>query len=240
MATAAPEIVAMEARPSPKHQTRLRANGRFFTRLFRSGEAVQDKVLRWVAFANALTGRQDPPPSLPMDDPAAARLDRPTAVLQPFSAVSLKQSPPDLWRRIIGALPADWDILLAGHPKDLERNPEYASLLTLDRVRFEGAPFKLLAPILAAAKLVVSVDTACLHLAVVMGARTLCLASAAYVGEIVPYAPKIAPDGMTVFHADCERHGCLGACPYPPQDGMFPCVAALDGDRIVDWVKRNV
>jgi len=238
-ATGAPIRMAMEPRPSPKHHARLQANRKRYTRVVDTGGVVQDKILRWVAFANALSGKSEPVPDLRLRISTDTPL-RSIAVLQPFSAVTLKQSPPALWLRIIGALPADWDILLAGHPKDLERNPEFAALLECDRVRFEGAPFKDLAPILAASKLVVSVDTACVHLAVVMGARTVCLASAAYVGEIMPYAPQIAPDSMTVFYASCAHEGCLGSCVYTPVRGMYPCVADLDGDEIEAWVKTNV
>ncbi len=230
---------AMEPRPSAKHARRLARNRRLYTKLVETGPALRDKVLRWNDFANAVTGHAQAPAPLhiPMEQ---AQLDRPTAVLQPFSAVSLKQSPPELWEGIIKALPQEWDILIAGHPKDLERNPDYVPLLDLDRVRFEGRPFKALAPILAAAKLVVSVDTACLHLAAALGAPTVCLGSAAYVGEIVPYAPEIAPQTMKVFYQSCAHQGCLGACVYAPERGMYPCVADLDGDEIIAWIKAHV
>ena len=108
------------------------------------------------------------------------------------------------------------------------------------RVRFEGAKFKDLAPILAAARMVVSVDTACMHLAALLGAPTLCLASAAYVGEIVPYDDSIAPENLTVLYANCAHQGCLGACVYAPQQGMYPCVADLDGDLVEAWIRNNV
>jgi ADP-heptose:LPS heptosyltransferase len=230
---------AMEPRASSKHDRRLLANRMLYSTLVETGPMVRDKMLRWFDFANAVTGGIEVPSQLRIAvDPA--RLERPTAVLQPFSAVKLKQFAPEVWVRIIKALPVGWDILVAGHPNDLDRNPEFQMLLSLDGVRFEGAPFKALAPILAAAKLVVSVDTACLHLAALVGAPTVCLGSAAYVGEIVPYAPEIAPDSMKVFHQPCPHQGCLGACVYPPERGMYPCVAALDGDEIEAWIKAHV
>jgi len=229
---------AMEPRPSAKHDRRLHANRRLYSRLVDTGPRLRDKVLRWIDFATAVTGRAEPPSRLELSVPPAA-LDRPTAVLQPFSAVKLKQSPPELWAKLIEALPGDWDVLIAGHPKDLERNPEYVPLLAMSRVRFEGAPFKTLAPILAAARLVISVDTACLHLAALVKAPTVCLGSAAYVGEIVPYAPEIAPERMKVFYRSCPEQGCLGACVYPPERGMYPCVAGLDGGEIAAWIKAN-
>ena len=238
-ATGAPLKVAMQPRPSAKHDGRLRALAQNYTRLYESGPLHCDKVLRWVGFANSLTNRNDPAKPLRIHlDPAV--LAKPTAVLQPFSAVALKQSPVALWHRIIQALPQDWDILVAGHPKDLDRNPEYSALLALPNVRFEGAKFKDLAPILAAAKMVISVDTACLHLAAALGAPTLCLGSAAYVGEIVPYAREIAPPWMTVLYSVCAHQGCLGNCVYAPVNGMYPCVADLDVQRVEDWIKDHV
>lgn len=238
-ATGAPRKVAMQPRPSAKHGGRLQEIGRQYSQLYESGPPHCDKVVRWVGFANSLTNQNKPPSPLHIAVKPAV-LDRPTAVLQPFSAVALKQSPVALWQRIIAALPAGWDILLAGHPKDLDRNPDYASLLDLPHVRFEGAKFKDLAPILAAAKMVISVDTACLHLAAGVGAPTLCLGSAAYVGEIVPYAPEIAPAKMTVLFAVCAYQGCLGRCVYAPVNGMYPCVADLEAGPVEDWIKQHV
>lgn len=239
-AAAAPETAAMEPRPSVRHRRRLAANRALYTRLFDSGPPHTDKVLRLAAFADFLTGLTLPPPLVAL---AAAHLPEPveqpgpTVVLQPFSAVKLKQSPPELWELIIGALPPHWRVLLAGHPSDLDRNPEFRRLLDLPNVRFEGAPFAQLAGIIRGARAVVSVDTACMHLAVVMGAPTLCLASAAYVGEIVPYAAAISPANLHVLYTPMACQGCLGACRFPPEDGMYPCVAALDPDTVLAAVR---
>lgn len=239
----APEAVAMTPRPSPKHDRALAGHRRFYTRWIETGPALADKVLRWARFADALTGRGLPPPRLAMaegEGPEARQGDRPVAVLQPFSAVALKHSPVAMWRAIIAAIPAGWDVLVAGHPNDLVKYPEYGALLDLPNVRFEGAPFAQLAGILRGARMVISVDTACLHLATVLGAPTLCLASAAYVGEIMPYAPEIMPPGLTVLHAACPSQGCLGQCVFAPVDGMYPCVAKLDSRDAVAWVEKRV
>ncbi len=230
-AARAPETAAMDPRPSPKHGRRLDANRRLYRRLFDSGAAVQDKVLRWARFADFLTGQPAPPPVLPLPAaslPPPAALPAPTVVFQPFSAVAAKQSPPALWRAIIAALPAGWQVRVAGHPADLDRNPDFRPLLEVPGVTFEPAPFQALASILRAARLVISVDTACMHLAAVLGTPTLCLASAAYVGEIVPYDPAIMPANLRVLRADPDCRGCLGTCRFPLERGMYPCVAALD------------
>ena len=93
---------------------------------------------------------------------------------------------------------------------------------------------------LRAAKLVISVDTALMHLAVAVGAPTLCLASAAFVGEIVPYDPAIAPDNVRFIYHSMPCEGCLGDCILPAERGMFPCVARLDEGRIIAEVQSLI
>ncbi len=237
----ASESVAMEPRPWPKHDAALRRNRALYDRLFDSGAPKRDKVVRWTDFANWITGRDDRPPTvrlaadaLPPPAPGAA----PTVVMQPFSAVRQKQSPAELFRRMIGAVPDGVRVLVTGAPGDLGANPEFRSLLDLPGVAFDPSSFEDLVPTLRTARLVVSVDTALMHLAVAVGAPTVCLASAAFVGEIVPYAPEIAPDNVHVVYRSMPCEGCLGACILPAEDGMYPCVARLDGDAAVDLVRR--
>jgi ADP-heptose:LPS heptosyltransferase len=235
----APDSVAMEPRPSKKHGRRLAAHRRLYRRLFESGPVMTDKVVRWARFADFLTGRHEPPPLVllePSQRPPVVPQAHPTVLFQPFSAVTFKQSPPELWALIARSLPGGWRVKLAGHPDDLDRNPDYRALLDLPNVEFEGAPFDRLAGIIQGCRLVVSVDTACMHLAVALGAPTLCLASAAYVGEIVPYAPEITPANAHFLYEPMDCRGCLGECRLPPHRGMYPCVAALDPDTILGAV----
>jgi hypothetical protein len=77
-----------------------------------------------------------------------------------------------------------------------------------------------------------------MHLAVAVGVPTLCLASAAFVGEIVPYDPAIAPPNARFVYYSMPCEGCLGDCILPAEHGMFPCVARLDEQRIVDKVRE--
>ncbi|MGE5505435.1 MAG: glycosyltransferase family 9 protein [Actinomycetota bacterium] len=242
-ACAAPETAAMEPRSWPKYDRRLGANRRLYRRLFQSGPPGVDKVVRWTRFADFLTGRTlpAPPVRLPAGTlPPPARLAAPTVVVQPFSAVKAKQSPPALYRAIFAALPAGWQVRIAGHPSDLDKNPEFRPLLEVPGVSFDPAPFAELASTLQSARLVVSVDTACMHLAAAAGAPTLCLASAAYVGEIVPYAPEITPPKVRFLWQPMDCAGCLGDCRKPAIEGMYPCIAALDGASVVAAVREMI
>ncbi|MEE8351833.1 MAG: glycosyltransferase family 9 protein, partial [Rhodospirillales bacterium] len=198
-AAMADEAIAMEPRPWVKYDTRLKVNRRLYQRLFDSGPPHRNKILRWARFADWLTGDITPPPVAVLepgglDSPAI--LDTPTVVIQPFSAVKQKQSPPALCRTIIEALPSGSQTVITGTTKDLEKNPEFKELLSIEGVEFDDSVFAELVPLLRSAALVISVDTALMHLAVAVGAPTVCLASAAYVGEIVPYDPAITPGNV--------------------------------------------
>lgn len=230
-ACGAPVAKAMQARPWAKYDRALGRAAAGYTALFDSGPAHLDKVVRWQRFADWLHGAAtDPAPvRLPARClPAAAVPAAPTVFVQPFSAVPRKQVPPDFLARMLEAVPVDWRIRLTGAPGELDRNPAYRVLLDDPRAAYDDRSFQAILPDLLAARAVVSVDTAMLHLAAAAGVPTIGLASAAYVGEIVPYEPRVAPDNVSVLYQTMPCEGCLGDCSLAPVDGMFPCVARLD------------
>ncbi|CCQ74580.1 glycosyltransferase family 9 protein [Magnetospira sp. QH-2] len=236
----APETAAMEPRPWSKYDVALRRNRQLYGRLFDSGHRHVDKVVRWTNFANWLTGESLPPPLARLPEnllAPAASSDHPEVLIQPFSAVAAKQSPVALYETIIANLPAGFSTVVLGAPGDLDKHPTYRALMEHNGVSFDDSLFEDLVPRLRAAKLVISVDTALMHLAIAVGAPTLGLASAAYVSEIVPYAPEITPDNAHFLYQPMECQGCLGSCPKDLKDGMFPCVAKLDPDRILTKIK---
>lgn len=230
-AASASESAAMLARPWAKYQAQLDANQALYTRLYDSGPVLTDKVLRLAGLADRLTGRNLPAPVLALPEtrlPPAEREAPPMVFIQPFSAVKAKQCPPKFYLPLLEALPKDVKVGLLGAPGDLARNPEFNSLLAQANVSFDARPFKELLPALRAAKLVVSVDTALMHLAALSGAPTLCLASAAYAGEIVPYPAETCPPNVRFLMAEMACKGCLGVCIYPDHERLYPCVAKLD------------
>ena len=240
-ACAAPENLAMEPRPWAKYDRVLRWNRGLYKRLYDSGPPRLDKVVRWTRFADWLTGETRPPPMVRLPEAGQPLPEEPAAQLvlvQPFSAVREKQSPASLYARIVEALPTGRRVVITGTPGDLDRNPEFLPLLELPGVEFDSSTFADLVPLLRAARLVISIDTALMHLAVAVGAPTLCLASAAFVGEIVPYDPAITPSNAHFVYHSMPCEGCLGVCVFPAEDGAFPCVARLDGDAVIAKVKE--
>lgn len=217
------ETAAMTARPWAKYDAELAKNAARLDRTFDSGPVHLDKVLRWTAFANWLAGEDAPPPKVSLGRPAERGEE---VILIPFSAVKEKQATPETFAAVIEAA-GEAPVVIAGAPDDPARNPDYAALLARPGVAYDAATFEALAPRLARARLVVSVDTAAMHLAVALGAPTLCLASAAYVGEIVPYAPEVAPGNAHFMYTPMDCQGCLGDCILPAENGRFPCVARI-------------
>ena len=238
-AAAAKQTIGMEPRPWPKYDRALQSNRHLFDRLFDSGPLHLDKVVRWSRFTNWVNGKDASAPTvaLPADRlPAADANEKDFVVIQPFSAVAAKQPSAQVFGRIIGAIPADLTVLITGAPGDLDKNPDFKSLLERPNVRFDDSRLEPLFAKLRSAKLVVSVDTAVMHMAVVSGAPTICLASAAYVGEIVPYADEIMPDNVTFFYYDMPCRGCLGKCSQPLEDGRFACVERLEIKPVLDKI----
>lgn len=231
-AARARHTAAMEA---PRHK----ASRLVFDRVLDCGPVHQDKILRWSRFADFLTGFRHPPSLALMPAqslPERMRFEMPTVVVFPFSAVRERQLPAEQWRLILGALPHGWHIRVAGHQQDFDRNPEFALLLKLPHLTVDTSGFDHLASVLRGARLVLGADTAGVHLSIVLGVPTLCLASAAYVDAGVPYAEAIQPANAHFLYQPMDCQGCLGRCRLPLQDGMFPCVAALDAQRITTTI----
>ncbi len=227
----ADEKIAMAPRAWPKYDAKLTANRRRYTRLHDSGPPHLDKIVRWARFADWIAGTERPLPSLHLKEPQPAMA--PTAYLIPFSAVREKQALPGLFVAIARRLLPTHTVIVAGAPGEDAKNPDYAPLLALPDVTYDTSDFETLAPKLRGAHVVVSVDTGTMHLAVAMGAPTLCLASAAYVGEITPYAAEITPANVRFVYQTMACQGCLGACVLPLEQERFACVARLGANEVM-------
>lgn len=235
----AEETFAMRARPWRKYDEALLKNHELYDQIYDSGPIHLDKILRWSKFADWLNGTNLPPPRVCLPEgyiKAAQEYVRPTVVLIPFSAVKEKQSSPDVFLKIMEHLNISYDFVVAGAPDDLDINPAYLTLLNSPNTTFDASTFEDLAAKLMRVDLVVSVDTAAMHLSVSLGTPTVCLASAAYVNEIVPYSREVTPDNVRFIFQEMDCQGCLGSCCLPLEDHRFPCVASLKQNQILDAI----
>lgn len=224
------------------HQ-RLEESEKVFDLLFDSGPVRQDKIVRWSRFADEVLDDRQPPVLALLEDsqlPNAEAVAAPTIVLLPFSGVKQRQLPAEVWRQLADLVPPNWQVLVAGHKNDFDKNPEYMAMLTQPNVRMETSGFEKLASVLLGSKLAIGVDTAGLHLAVLLGVPTLCLASAAYVGAGVPYDERVVPGNVQFVYVPMECQGCLGRCKFPLEDGMYKCVNAIDTDQVLAFVRDSV
>ena len=233
--------LAMESRPWTKYNRPLRKNRSLYDQLFESGPPILDKILRWSKFANWLTNGSTQPPQIRIPTkilPAVADLKRPTILFIPFSAVKEKQLPASLYEAIADLISNQYDIIISCGPGDLKNNPDFMCLLNRPNVTLNESSFYDLIPIIRGAKLVVSVDTAGMHLSVGVGTQTLCLASAAYVGEIVPYDPSITPTNANFIYISMECQSCLGSCIHPIENGMFLCISRIAQGNVLTKVSE--
>lgn len=236
-ASGADERYAMTPRSWPKHDARLARNRRYYSDWFAVPEGMAHRMVRWTDFANWVTGRSDPMPAVRFDPerlPAPSQFETPTVVLHPFSAIRERQHSYALFARILAALPSDHDVVLSAGPGDLDRNPEYRALASVPRVRLDERSLESKAAVMQGARFVVTVDTSVMHLAIGIGALTLCLASAAHVVDSVPYDSRITPDNVRFLYHDMPCRGCLGSCIHAFEEGMYPCVARLDAKAVMD------
>ncbi|CCG41916.1 glycosyltransferase family 9 protein [Magnetospirillum molischianum] len=213
-----------------------------FDTLFESGPIRQDKIVRWSKFAGAVLGKHQPLELALLPDsllPPAEQMSD-TVVLFPFSGVRQRMLPAESWRRLAEAIPPHWRILVAGHRSDFDRHPAIMTQLNRSNVEIETGGFDRLASILMGARMAVGVDTAGLHLAVLLGTPTLCLASAAFVGAGVPYDERIVPDNVQFIYSPMPCQGCMDRCKFPLIDGMYPCVADIDIESAIAAIGDNV
>lgn len=243
MATGAPETFALEPRAWPKHDALLAAHAGWYTRLVTPSSGMAHRAARWTELLNGLTGRDDPPPVVRFDSarlPPRHAMRGPTVVLHPVASQAERQHPVALFEAILDSLPAGHQALLSAGPGDLDRAPEYRRLLDRANVRIDESELWSKAAVLRGAKLVVSVDTSILHLAVGVGAPTVALASAAHVVDSVPYDARMMPGNVEFLYHDMPCRMCLGACVHPLEDGRFPCVARLERDRVLAAVAARL
>ena len=237
----AQKTIAMEARPWGKYNAELSRNRKFFNEIFESGPIHFNKILRWCNFAGSITSEQYPLPKLLIEKglmPKSNKYNKRTIILNPFSAVREKQISLEVLSQIIDYIGDTYHFVIACAPSDLEKNIEYKNLDHKKDIEFDLSDFETLAPRLRSVRLVISVDTALMHLSIVLGAPTICIASAAYVNEIVPYPETIIPKNAEFVYKSMPCEGCLGDCSLTLENKRFPCINRIPAEEIFKKIDK--
>ena len=236
MASGAAARYALTPRSWLKHDAALVQRREWYTNWIEPEPAMTHRLIRWWELARGLTKDDTPQPKVtfaPERLPAAVKGERPHIVLHPFSAIAEREAAPDVFIAIAEAFSATHDIILSTGPNDLARAPHHQALADLPQVKRDDTDMKSKAALMRGAALVVSVDTSVMHLAVGVGAPTLCLASAAHIVDSVPYDSRMMPENVRFDVPEIDCAGCLGNCIHPLEDGRYLCLAQLTSERCV-------
>ena len=231
----APKTIGMEARPWKKYNIELLRNKQFFNEIYESGPIHFSKILRWCNFAEWITSEKQQLPKLLIEKglmPKPKKYNKKTIILNPFSAVKEKQISLEVMLQIIDYIGDAYHFVIACAPSDIKTNTEYKNLDHKKNIEFDLSDFEILAPRLRSVRLVISVDTALMHLSVVLGAPTICIASAAYINEIVPYPETIIPKNVEFVYKSMPCEGCLGDCSLTLENKRFPCINRIPSEEI--------
>lgn len=228
--------LAEEARPSRKFARRQERNRAFFARLVAPPPEPSHRLRHWVSLANALTGQTLPlpslaPPSLALD--AAAGTRQPLVLLHPFSSDRRREVSPQVFARIVEAIPAGYRPALSAAPGDLEARPEWRDFVEQRRIGLDLSRLEEKFATLRQAAALVCVDTCLVHLGTLAGTPTFCLSTIGYRNWSVPYDDDFAVPSTRFYYDDCADQGCLGRCRYPLRDGRYRCLAELPLDRLI-------
>lgn len=227
-ASAATDRFALVPKSWPKHDEALNHNRQLYTRWITPDPAMQHRLIRWWELANGLTEKTEPPPLVAFDPrrlPTPSAATRPRVVIHPFSAVAEREAAPEIFRALARALADDHEVVVSAGPGDLARAPRHQALADIPGVRVDTGSIEAKAALLRGAALCVSVDSSIMHLAVGVGAPTLCVASAAHIVDSVPYDPRMTPKNVRFMVPEIDCAGCLGNCIHPFSDGRYLCLA---------------
>ena len=241
MASGATEKYALRPRSWPKHDAALMAHRAWYTDWVEPEPAMRHRLIRWWELAKELTKDDTPPPKVtfaPERLPAPVTGDRPHIVLHPFSAIPEREAAPDVFIEIVKVFGTTHDIILSTGPNDLARAPHHQALADMPEVTGDATDMESKAALMRGAALVVSVDTSVMHLAVGVGAPTLCLASAAHIVDSVPYDSRMTPENVRFEVPEIDCAGCLGNCIHPLEHGRYLCLQQLTPERVINAARE--
>lgn len=196
---------AMKPAPMPGLDDALAERGALYQAQFDSGSAGIPLPLRWEGFGFDLAAEDpDLPEASPYrlsDDlmPEPAVLEKPTVLLQPFCPDPARQPAAGLYGPVLDAVVDGHQVLLLGNESLLDRTPELRRLLERPGVALLETDLAGALPIIRGARLVISAESAPMHLAALAGVPTLGLVSDFGNGDTLPYPETNGPANARVL-----------------------------------------
>lgn len=235
-AAKADKSYAMIPLPCKKRHRKMQSRLKQYHKLYHPDKNIIDKIDRWNRFINWLTNTTQPTPdvSFSNDNNNQEKL----IILSPFSGNRLKNYAPEIFLRTIDFLPEDYQIVLCAHQNDIKNNPDFSALFTHPRIQIDTTHYEQQINLIKKASLILTVDTAFMHLAVAYNAPTICLMSSAYLGEFPNY-PKTKPYVKFIYN-DISCQGCLGQCIRPIKNNRYPCIDLMKPSDIIHTIKTTL
>lgn len=135
-----------------------------------------------------------------------------------------------------------WNIVLCGGPGEESLGQNFAQLSTcsVDN-RIGSTTLEQLISIIAGAKLVLSNETAAVHIATAVATPAVCILGGGHYGRFMPYPVELASENRPIpvpVQHPMECYGCNWQCSYPVKSGEpMPCIARITVDDVWKSVK---
>lgn len=227
------------------HPWMKRLSDRWYTRLVPATPNPLTEIERNAEFMQGLGADIHTPAPPWVPDEAS----RPTAlsgiayfVIVPGASWSGKCWPVTHFGRLLRRIHKEtgWVPVLCGGSEDGTRAAEITAVGAIHAIDLTGrTTIRELAATLAGARLVLSNDTAAVHLAAATGVPSVCILGGGHFGRFLPYPvnpgkPCIAP--LTVAH-HMECFGCNWRCHYEVAVGdPVPCISAITVESVENTV----
>jgi ADP-heptose:LPS heptosyltransferase len=235
-----------------------RYRNRWYTKLIDAGSLVEMELIRNAQFVRdtvepsyvakvfdlrELENQSGERPNLPA---FGVRPEEPFYILFPGGSWSGKRWPTsrfaDLAERIYAE--TNWSGVICGGEKDRHLAKEICLQASVPLIDCSGATsLSQLTGLLSAASMLISNDTAAVHIAASVGTPTVCILGGGHYGRFLPYQverkqsvhlPLVATYKMPCFNCDWN-------CIFPQSEsGCVPCIENISADNVWSQVEKIV
>lgn len=225
-----------------------RVADRWYTALHDLSPLPNHESERHAAFLRAI-GVAVPSVPIPrlLDAPAdaTASRDRPYFVVSPGASLPHHRWPAERFAQLSRAVAerTGWRAVVVGDASEGDIAAQVAAAVPDARNRAGATSLDALVALIRGARLVLTNDTAAVHIAAATGAHAVCLGGGWHWERFVPYPATLGPVADTVHtvsvadEMSCFR--CRGYCSVPhPAGGPRPCLERISVARALETVER--